>query len=203
MSWLLDWFWDFLYALGFFKKKATILLLGLDNAGKTTLLHKLKHNSIHLFHPTERAQLEEVTVGNVVFRAWDLGGHQAVRHWWKDHFTQADAIIFVVDSADQERFEEAHQELKALLKESDLMECKAFLILGNKLDVEGASSKEQLISAFKLSPFLDRKKANNKKITRKIIIIIIKKNVLKKMMMMTMTKMLMMKTKKKKKKQEL
>jgi len=156
MSWLADWFWEILYSLGFFKKKATILLLGLDNAGKTTLLHKIKYNSIRLFNPTERAQLEEVTMGKITFRAWDLGGHKAVRFWWKDHFTEADAIIFVVDSADQDRFSEAKEELTALLKESDLMDCKAFCILANKIDLKDAVSGETLITTLDLENVLKR-----------------------------------------------
>ncbi len=50
-----------------------------------------------------------MNVGNVKFKAWDLGGHKQVRGAWKDYFAEADAIIFVVDAADQERMGEAQE----------------------------------------------------------------------------------------------
>ena len=71
--------------------------------------HKLKHGSVRLFIPTVRASLEEVNVGNVKFRAWDVGGHKQVRGAWKDYFAEADAIIFVVDAADHDRLAEAQE----------------------------------------------------------------------------------------------
>lgn len=71
--------------------------------------HKIKSGSVRLFIPTVRASLEEVTVGNVKFKAWDLGGHKQVRGAWRDYFAEADAIIFVVDAADHERLNEAQE----------------------------------------------------------------------------------------------
>jgi len=150
MSFLWNWVWDLLYSLGLWKKKATILLLGLDNAGKTTLLHKVKYGTVRLFIPTVRASLEEVVVGNVQFRAWDLGGHQQVRSSWKDYFVEADAILFVVDAADHARLPEAKEELQVLLHDPALAEVKAFVVLGNKTDLQSALSREQLIAALGL-----------------------------------------------------
>eukprot|EP01098_Paradermamoeba_levis_P013016 TRINITY_DN582_c0_g1_i3.p1 TRINITY_DN582_c0_g1~~TRINITY_DN582_c0_g1_i3.p1 ORF type:complete len:154 (-),score=41.95 TRINITY_DN582_c0_g1_i3:203-664(-) len=141
--WFLDWFWEFLYKLGFLKKNATILLLGLDNAGKTTLLHKLKHGAIRLFIPTQRAQLEEIELGNVKLKAWDLGGHEQVRNFWREYYLEADAIIFVVDSADQDRLPEAKLELGKLLQSEELKEC-VFLVLGNKTDLPQSLEQEKL-----------------------------------------------------------
>ncbi|KAL6063020.1 intracellular protein transport [Balamuthia mandrillaris] len=155
MSFLLGWLWDLLYALGFYKKEATILLLGLDNAGKTTLLHKLRHGSVRLFIPTQRPSLEEITLGNVNFKAWDLGGHKQVRVWWRDYFFEADAIVFVVDSVDQDRLPEAKEELQGLLAEENLSDVKAFVVLGNKTDLPGALSREQLISALGLNEVVE------------------------------------------------
>lgn len=70
---LLNYFWSFLYKLGLLKKEATILLLGLDNAGKTTMLGKLKDGNIKRFIPTQRPGMESIEVGNVKICAWDLG----------------------------------------------------------------------------------------------------------------------------------
>jgi len=149
MSILLDWVWSLLYKLGLFKKEATILLLGLDNAGKTTLLHKLKYGSLRLFIPTQRAHLEEITIGNVKFRAWDLGGHEQVRHLWKDYYAETNAIVFVVDSADRMRLQEAKEELHALLNEEALADC-VLVILANKTDLKGSLSREELIEVLDL-----------------------------------------------------
>eukprot|EP01114_Cavostelium_apophysatum_P012996 TRINITY_DN3059_c0_g1_i1.p1 TRINITY_DN3059_c0_g1~~TRINITY_DN3059_c0_g1_i1.p1 ORF type:complete len:188 (-),score=36.55 TRINITY_DN3059_c0_g1_i1:14-577(-) len=146
MSFVLDWVWNLLYKLGFWKKNATILLLGLDNAGKTTLLHKLKHGSVRLVIPTQRAQLQEIELGNVKFRAWDLGGHEQVRSLWKEYFFEADAVIFLVDSADDERFEEAKKELNSLLDDESLKGVP-FLILANKTDMMTAWPLDRLIGA--------------------------------------------------------
>jgi len=141
--------WAVLYKLGFLKKNATILLLGLDNAGKTTLLHKLKYGSIRLVIPTQRAQLEEIVLGNVKFRAWDLGGHAQVRSLWKEFFFEADAVIFLVDSADRERLPESRKELTSLINDSNLSN-SPFLILGNKTDLETALTYKELVGALGL-----------------------------------------------------
>jgi GTPase SAR1 family protein len=76
---LKSFFTGLLQQMGFLNKRATIVLLGLDNAGKTTLQYKLKHGNVQAFVPTQRAKEEELTIGGVSIKAWDLGGHQAVR----------------------------------------------------------------------------------------------------------------------------
>eukprot|EP01094_Clydonella_sp_ATCC50884_P010242 TRINITY_DN19809_c0_g1_i1.p1 TRINITY_DN19809_c0_g1~~TRINITY_DN19809_c0_g1_i1.p1 ORF type:complete len:201 (+),score=61.39 TRINITY_DN19809_c0_g1_i1:34-603(+) len=146
---LFEWFQSLLYQLGFFSKDATVLLLGLDNAGKTTLVHKLKYGEVKLFIPTQRAQLEEIMLGRVRFRAWDLGGHEAVRSLWNEYFFETDAVIFMVDASDRSRFEEAREELHELMKDENLARTP-FLILGNKEDITGAVSRQELIGALEL-----------------------------------------------------
>ena len=59
MSFVVEWFWSFMHSLGFYNKSASILILGLDNAGKTTLLYRLKTGQINSFIPTQRANIEE------------------------------------------------------------------------------------------------------------------------------------------------
>jgi len=151
---LVDWFWSLLFQLGLWKKNATLLLVGLDNAGKTTLLYKLKNRSLRMFIPTQRAQLEEVVVGNVQFRAWDLGGHEQVRSLWKDYYFEANAVIFVVDVADEERYEEAKNELHHLLNDKNLGEV-IFLILGNKTDLKPEVTRNDVVSWLDIQPQID------------------------------------------------
>lgn len=140
---ILNWFKDALSYLGLFKKNGKILFLGLDNAGKTTLLRRLKDDRMIQHDPTVHAHVEELTLGNVRFRAFDLGGHQAVRKTWKTYFPTVDGIIYMVDAAASERFKESRQEFESLLSQPELAKVP-IVILGNKIDKKEAVSDETL-----------------------------------------------------------
>merc|ERR1711860_237673 len=82
-----------------------ILILGLNNAGKTTLLYRLSLNDIIETTPTVGFNLEVVEYKNLKFNMWDLGGQDSIRPFWRCYFENSNAIIFVVDSVDSDRFE--------------------------------------------------------------------------------------------------
>ena len=106
--------------LGFFQKNASIVFLGLDNAGKTTLLYMLQSDRYMNMDSTIHPHQAEVTIGNIRFNSYDLGGHTQARKTWKDYCGQLDGIIFMVDAAAKDRIKESKQELDMLLEMPEL-----------------------------------------------------------------------------------
>ena len=143
----LDWIWEILNYLGFYEKEGKILFLGLDNAGKTTLLGKLSTDHVQNHRPTMHPNVEDLSLGGIKLKTFDLGGHAEARRLWRDYFTKADAVVFMVDAASPERFPEVRAELEELMQAEEIIE-SPFLILGNKIDVtERAVSEDVLRNA--------------------------------------------------------
>ena len=132
--------------LGLYNKKANIVFLGLDNAGKSALLHVLKTDRVTQTRPTIHPHSEELKMGNLVLNTFDLGGHVTARKIWKDYFPAVNAILFLVDAVDVKRFPEAKQELESILETPELVNIP-IAILGNKIDMAGAVSVEELKGA--------------------------------------------------------
>ncbi|GFR45149.1 hypothetical protein Agub_g6530, partial [Astrephomene gubernaculifera] len=145
MRFLIDWFYSVLSFLGLRNKSAKILFLGLENAGKTTLMHMLRDDRVSQHPPTQHPTSEEVQLGGITFKVFDLGGHKIARRIWKDYFAQVDAVVFLVDSSDRtgNRLSVAKDELQGLLGDPSLAGVP-FLVLGNKIDLPNAVSEDEL-----------------------------------------------------------
>ncbi|KAH7108448.1 ADP-ribosylation factor family-domain-containing protein [Auriculariales sp. MPI-PUGE-AT-0066] len=123
----------------FGNKEMRLLMLGLDAAGKTTILYKLKLNQSVTTIPTVGFNVETVTYKNVKFNVWDVGGQDKIRPLWRHYYTGTQGLVFVVDSQDRDRIDEAKNELQRILGDREMKDC-LLLVFANKQDLPGAMS---------------------------------------------------------------
>jgi len=121
-----------------------IVIVGLDNAGKTTILYQFLMNEVVQTSPTIGSNVEEVRWKNINFLMWDLGGQQSLRQSWSTYFQNTEFVIVVIDSTDTERLTVIKEELERLIVHEEL-KTASFLIYANKQDVKG-SMRPALIS---------------------------------------------------------
>ncbi|KAL1517461.1 hypothetical protein ABEB36_001224 [Hypothenemus hampei] len=140
----------------FSKRPMRILMVGLDAAGKTTILYKLKLGEIVTTIPTIGFNVETVEYKNISFTVWDVGGQTKIRKLWRHYFANTDGIIFVVDSNDRERIVEAEQELHNMLEEEELRN-SILLVFANKQDLPNSMSTAELTDKLKLNTMRNRK----------------------------------------------
>ncbi|XP_016099414.1 ADP-ribosylation factor 4-like [Sinocyclocheilus grahami] len=136
----------------FGKKQMRILMVGLDAAGKTTILYKLKLGEIVTTIPTIGFNVETVEYKNICFTVWDVGGQDKIRPLWRHYFQNTQGLIFVVDSNDRERVAESAEELSKMLQEDELRDA-VLLVFANKQDLPNAmavSVQSQTIKYIKL-----------------------------------------------------
>jgi len=133
----------------FSNREYRILMVGLDAAGKTTVLYKLHLGELVTTIPTIGFNVEKVRYKNLTFTVWDIGGQERIRRLWKHYFAGSDAIIFVIDSNDRARIEEARNELKLLLEE-DLLRDSVILVIANKQDMPHAMSAAEITDALSM-----------------------------------------------------
>ncbi|XP_078407461.1 ADP-ribosylation factor-like 4Cb [Cetorhinus maximus] len=116
-----------------------IVMLGLDSAGKTTVLYRLKFNEFVNTVPTIGFNTEKIRLSNGASKGischfWDVGGQEKLRPLWKPYSRCTDGIIYVVDSVDAERLEEARAELHKIARASE-HQGTPLLVIANKQDL--------------------------------------------------------------------
>jgi GTP-binding protein SAR1 len=139
-----------LKSVGMYQKNARILVIGLDNAGKTTLLCLMSHDKILCHEPTRHPNMEKIKVGNVRFTAYDLGGHLSARRLWKTYYLSVDCIVFMIDASDYNRLHECKVELSKLLIDVPNIPT---IVLGNKIDRHDSCNKEQLLKYLEIDEY--------------------------------------------------
>ncbi len=115
------------------KIEMRVVTLGLDGAGKTSLLFKLKQNEFVTTIPTIGFNVETLEYRNVKFTVWDVGGQHKLRPLWKHYYLNTQAVIYVIDSSDRERLEEAKGELVKLLGEKELKDAIVLILLSKQV----------------------------------------------------------------------
>uniref|UniRef100_UPI00358F1F85 ADP-ribosylation factor 4-like isoform X2 n=1 Tax=Myxine glutinosa TaxID=7769 RepID=UPI00358F1F85 len=129
--------------------------VGLDAAGKTTILYKLKLGEVVTTIPTIGFNVENLEYKNISFTVWDVGGQDKIRPLWRHYFQSTQGVIFVVDSNDRERIEEAVEELHKMMSEDELHDA-VILVFANKQDLPNALSQDEMAERLALRNFDNR-----------------------------------------------
>ena len=136
-------------------QEARILVLGLDNAGKTTILKKLSDEDIAHIMPTQGFNIKSLMHDGFKLNVWDIGGQKSIRPYWRNYYDSTDCLIYVIDSADRRRMEETGIELGQLLEEEKLAGVPV-LIFANKQDLLNAVPASEISESLNLNTIRDR-----------------------------------------------
>eukprot|EP01139_Manchomonas_bermudensis_P005071 Amastigsp_a174610_2034.p2 type:complete len:190 gc:universal Amastigsp_a174610_2034:592-23(-) len=146
ISWIKNLFW---------KQEMELTLVGLNSAGKTTLVNIISSGEYREdMIPTVGFNMRKVQKGNVTIKLWDIGGQERFRATWERYCRGVSAIVFVVDAADHSTLDQAKAELHALLSKQQLAGIP-LLVLGNKNDLPEALNTEELMDAMELRAIPD------------------------------------------------
>ncbi|CAF3639096.1 ADP-ribosylation factor-like protein 2 [Fusarium graminearum] len=130
-------------------KEMRILMLGLDNAGKTTIVKKVMGEDVNTVSPTLGFIIKTIDYLGYKLNIWDVGGQKTLRSYWRNYFEKTDALIWVVDATDRLRIQDCRDELQGLLLEERLAGA-SLLVFANKTDVEGCMTEAEILSELEL-----------------------------------------------------
>merc|ERR1711918_200339 len=124
-------------------RETRLIMVGLDAAGKTTILYKFKLGEVVTTIPTVGFNVESVEYKNISFTVWDIGGQDKIRKLWRYYYQGSDGLIFVIDSSDRDRIEDAREELSKMLIDEEMKDA-ALLVLANKQDLPNSFSTAEV-----------------------------------------------------------
>jgi ADP-ribosylation factor protein 1 len=133
----------------FSMKEMRCIILGLDAAGKTTILYQLKLGEVVTTIPTIGFNVETLSVGMTQLTCWDVGGQDKIRPLWRHYYEGTQALIYVVDSNDRDRIGEAADELHKSLDYEELQNT-VLLVFANKHDLPGALTVNEVCETLRL-----------------------------------------------------
>ncbi|XP_041367415.1 ADP-ribosylation factor 6-like [Gigantopelta aegis] len=139
----------------FGNKEMRIVMLGLDAAGKTTVLNKMKFRHHMNEIPTVGYNVETIKYKNVKFNVWDVGGQEKLRPLWRHYYIGSLALIFVVDCSDRDRIDEAKEELHKIINDQEMRNV-VILIFANKQDLRDVMKPNEIQEKLGLSQLRDR-----------------------------------------------
>ncbi|PMD66449.1 ARF/SAR protein [Hyaloscypha bicolor E] len=131
-------------------KEMRILMLGLDNAGKTTIVKKIMGEDVNTVSPTLGFIIKTIDYGGYKLNIWDVGGQKTLRSYWRNYFEKTDALIWVVDATDRLRIDDCREELHGLLQEERLSGA-SLLVFANKTDVNGCMDEAEIQDGLQLN----------------------------------------------------
>ncbi|KAG6551219.1 hypothetical protein Mapa_007145 [Marchantia paleacea] len=131
------------------EKEMRILMVGLDNAGKTTIVKRINGEDTSGISPTLGFNIKTMQFKSYRVNIWDVGGQKTLRSYWRNYYEQTDGMVWVVDSSDIRRLQDCRDELHGLLQEEKLMGA-SLLIFANKQDLKGSLNPEDIAKVLDL-----------------------------------------------------
>ena len=140
----------------FTKSESRMLLVGLDNAGKTTLLYQMILGKMVTTIPSMHLSPPTINYNKHSFTIWDVPGHPRPRDLWFHYYENTDGVIFVVDSSDKERLEEAKEVLHSMVQDQRLNDTP-LLVFSNKIDLPATLPVSEVEKCLNLHKIIGRK----------------------------------------------
>ena len=130
-------------------KEAKLLVLGLDNAGKTTLLKQLSKEEPEGTEPTQGFNVKTLLHDGFKLNVWDIGGQKKIREYWPNYYNNVDGMVFVIDSSDESRIKECTETFNYLMNDEKLGKIP-ILVFANKQDMDFSLKPDEVILLFRL-----------------------------------------------------
>ncbi|KAL7268660.1 ADP-ribosylation factor-like protein 2 [Rhizina undulata] len=137
-------------------KEMRVLMLGLDNAGKTTIVKHIMNEDVNTVSPTLGFIIKTIDYQGYKLNIWDVGGQKTLRSYWRNYFEKTDVLIWVVDATDRFRLDDCTEELKGLLQEERLLGA-SLLVFANKTDVAGCMTHDEIREGLQLDEIRSHK----------------------------------------------